>query len=76
MKRRDGVKIMEVSRDCGTQYAQRSGKTVLGFGSTACGVQRGNKSGEARDELGKGLFLIASALLAEKPCRTTIHELS
>ncbi|KAH3857719.1 hypothetical protein DPMN_100332 [Dreissena polymorpha] len=31
------MKIMEVSQDDGTQYAQHAGETVLWFGSTACG---------------------------------------
>ncbi|KAH3806525.1 hypothetical protein DPMN_134848 [Dreissena polymorpha] len=32
------MKIMEVSKGDGNQYAQCAGETVLGFGSTACGV--------------------------------------
>ncbi|KAH3827154.1 hypothetical protein DPMN_129083 [Dreissena polymorpha] len=32
------LKVMEVSQDGGTQYAQPAGETVLGFGSTVCGV--------------------------------------
>ncbi|KAH3747759.1 hypothetical protein DPMN_182189 [Dreissena polymorpha] len=32
------MKIMEVSRDGGTQYAQGAGETVIGFASMAGGV--------------------------------------
>ncbi|KAH3853524.1 hypothetical protein DPMN_096049 [Dreissena polymorpha] len=32
------VEIMEVFKDGGTQYPRRAGKTVIGYGSTTCGV--------------------------------------
>ncbi|KAH3827210.1 hypothetical protein DPMN_129140 [Dreissena polymorpha] len=35
---RTDVKIMKVSQDVGTQYAQRAREAVLGFGSTVCEV--------------------------------------
>ncbi|KAH3720174.1 hypothetical protein DPMN_063068 [Dreissena polymorpha] len=49
------MKIIEVSQDGGTQYSQHAGETVLRFGSTAGGVLRGHKGGEAREEREEGL---------------------
>ncbi|KAH3708887.1 hypothetical protein DPMN_068346 [Dreissena polymorpha] len=57
------IKIMEVSQDGDTQYAQRAGETVLGFGSTAFGLV-GHTSGRAREERKKCLFSIVSTPFA------------
>ncbi|KAH3860120.1 hypothetical protein DPMN_023011 [Dreissena polymorpha] len=52
--------LMEVPRGGGTQYAQRTGETVLGIRSTAVGDRGGHKGGAARFEQKEHLCQIVS----------------
>ncbi|KAH3799849.1 hypothetical protein DPMN_153467 [Dreissena polymorpha] len=55
-------KIIVVSQDGSTQYSQLTGESVLGFGSTACGVLRGHTGGKVSDEQEDGLFYCQQSL--------------